>query len=282
MFKMKKGKMKIFAYIFAFALLATGISLLIYHLTKGDESPSKENKSPSFRGFKDLASEEHKPWCVGTSYAYSYEINGIEGPKSEYSEYVKSITQSNPIFQITLPTSGKVVIYRKISGESAEKKLDLTVSDTGLFTDTINPCGSEFIIPTPEPLKHAPGGIQDGELTWEMEAPDGSLPWCAKTTYAYTLSKHGITSKQSPSSTKAISYIYTNPMFIIPQTTMDLIAQGYTIDFFRQSDADQLGMVPYNGLVYLSDNIVVDRSTVCSIPNKPKTAPVFQDFKFTF
>lgn len=142
-------------------------------------TPKPPTEAVAFRGFTREATGETNPWCIGTSYSIAYVNNGVEGPWSDFSQVVQSLSETFPLVAISAPPdpSWDVVVQRqRVDTETVHTIVPEWETRTGqawLFVDRENPCQVPYTPPEPVPPIR---------VDWAQQVPPGR-PWCVGTRY---------------------------------------------------------------------------------------------------
>lgn len=200
--------------------VVAGVIFLVMHLSdkNKDKDSDKDSNRPDTGGPGTNLNVTHLgfsvqntefPWCVPTSYAYAYQLNGRTSAMSTPSPAVQSDTASNPIMQLIMVDGANVIVYRRQGATSEFVQIDVSVGPDGVFVDRNNPCRS---LPAPPAPTFPIGDIMDGNVSWEEWAnTPGSNPWVVGTMYAYSFFNERYETDLSQWTTVVRSTKCTNP-----------------------------------------------------------------------
>jgi hypothetical protein len=161
-------------------------SLVYFPIVYGSKSPSTPENTLQLRRFTAEASAELSPWCVTTRYSIAYVRDRVQGPWSDFSGDVRSLTRTFPLVEMGPPPDPAWgVIVQRVEVVDGNVGTPHVIEpqwqpDSWSFVDEDNPCTSTYEPPRPE---YPPVPIEPGDdPTWLAPAPP-EMPWCVGTRY---------------------------------------------------------------------------------------------------
>lgn len=262
MFANLTGKQKSGAVILIILCLVAIVLAIYFGVSK--RCPVPPPLAPSFQNFN--TGDATIPWGLPTYYKYSYYDGTIEGPSSDPSGPIKSLTSTDPVIQVTANKDYTIKIYRAIGTASGDYTLlNVTVDANGEFTDEDNP-----YIPPPLPQKPPKAPVL-------IKFHVFGNPWKTPTFYKYSYFDGIQEGPLSESSGEIKNGSLSNPELSVT------LLQSYSIKIYRAIDTQD---------VYSPLDVQVDAKgkfidtfnpyTPPPPPQKPPKAPDFIDWSVQY
>lgn len=271
--------------IFLCFIILIGIILLILYFThlwpfesnKSDISPNPNVHVIEHAGF--MIQNSDIPWLIPTIYRYAYKLNNEYSDFSAPSVSVSDLSDSNPIFKVTLPTGPATIYFERKVGDNTEW-VEATgmhqINMTDEFVDTDNP-SSILQAYKPRMASDAENVLIDTEgHTWLSEKKFGQIPFCKPTVYSYRVEKNNYKSDYGPYSDEFKSFTYGIPIMNAPKYNPEIK------HYWRQKNllTDEIKDIGLQDDVNYM--IIPDNYNSCTIIIPPNNPPIFTNWETNY